>query len=165
MNQIKVIDIRNAEMAKQVFVLQKLAYGIEADLINYDKIPYLSQGLSDLMRTENETFLAYFDEEDNIRAVFSYQIINDGVLDVHRFMVHPSLFRQGVGSKLLKHAAENNVLRKIIAQTGAKNKPAIEFYKRNGIDFVCEIQVDARVKLATFEKVILSLEEYKEKIK
>ncbi len=165
MSQIKEIDIRDAAMAKQVYDLQQLAYKIEADLIKNDKIPYLAQGLSDLMRTENETFLAFFDDEDNIRAVFSYQIINDGVLDVHRFMVHPSLFRQGVGSQLLEHAIQNNTLRKIIAQTGAKNTPAIEFYKRNGIDFVCEIQVDHSIKLATFEKVMMSLEEYKDKVK
>ncbi len=161
MSQIKEIDIRDAEVAKQVYDLQQLAYKVEADLIKNDKIPYLTQGLSDLMRTENETFLAYLDDEERIMAVFSYQIINDGVLDVHRFMVHPSLFRQGVGSLLIDYAMEHNLLRKIIAQTGAKNTPAIEFYKRNGIDFVCEIQVDHSVKLATFEKVIMSLDEFK----
>lgn len=164
MSEIKEITITNADVAREVHALQQLAYRIEADLIKNDKIPYLTQGISGLMRSEGETFLAYYDDEDRIMAVFSYRIINDGVLDVHRFMVHPSLFRQGVGSQLMNHALEHNVLRKIIAQTGAKNKPAIEFYKRNGVDFVCEIQVDISTKLATFEKVIMSLEEYKDKV-
>ncbi len=163
MSRITEIDIRDENLAKQVFDLQKLAYRIEADLIKNDKIPYLSQGLSDLMRTEGETFLAYFDDEENIRAVFSYKILNDGVLDVHRFMVHPSIFRQGVASGLLKHALANNIVRKVIAQTGAKNTPAIEFYQKNGIDFVCEIQVDRSLKLATFETEFMSLEDYKKK--
>jgi GNAT superfamily N-acetyltransferase len=164
MSEIKIISIIDADTAREVHALQLLAYRIEADLIRNDKIPYLTQGVSDLMRSEKETFLGYFDDEERIMGVFSYQITNDGVLDVHRFMVHPSLFRQGVASELLNHALENNVLRKIIAQTGAKNKPARECYQKNGIDFVCEIQVDHRTRLATFEKVIMSLEDYQAKV-
>ncbi len=163
MSQIKELDITNEKVAKEVHALQQLAYRIEADLIKNDKIPYLTQGLSTLMRTEGETFLGYHDEEGNIRGVFSYKILNEGVLDVHRFMIHPSVFRQGIGSKLLNHVLDNNLVRKVIAQTGVGNTPAIEFYKNNGIDWVCDIQVDRTVKLATFEKVIMSLEEYKEK--
>jgi len=164
MSEIKVITITDANVAKGVHALQQLAYRVEADLIKNDKIPYLTQGLSDLMRSEKETFIGYYDDDGRIMGVFSFQIINDGVLDVHRFMVHPSLFRQGVASQLLNYALENNVVRKIIAQTGAENKPAIECYKRNGVNFVCDIQVDISTKLATFEKVIMSLEEYKEKV-
>lgn len=164
MSEIKILSITDADTAREVHALQKLAYGIEADLIKNKRIPYLVQGISDLMRSEAETFLGYFDEEGRIMGVFSYQITNDGVLDVHRFMVHPSLFRQGIASELLNYALENNVLRKVIAQTGTKNKPAIEYYQKNGIDFVCEIQAGKRTRLATFEKVMMSLEEYKEKI-
>lgn len=164
MSEIKVLNITDATTAREVHALQQLAYRIEADLIKNDKIPYLTQGLSDLMRSEKETFLGYFDEEGRIMGVFSYQIINDGVLDVHRFMVHPSLFRQGVASSLLNHALDNNIIRKVIAQTGAKNKPAIECYQKNGVDFVCEIQVDKSTRLATFEKVIMSLEDYQAKV-
>ncbi len=164
MSEIKVIEITNPEVARKVHALQQLAYRIEADLIKNDKIPYLTQGISDLMRSEGETFLAYYDDAGEIRGVFSYKLLNDGVLDVHRFMVHPSVFRQGVASQLLQHALQNEVIRKVIAQTGVGNTPAIEFYQKNGIDFVCEIQVDKIVRLATFEKVFMSLDEYKEKV-
>ncbi len=161
MSTIKQLNIKDEKTALEVHGLQKLAYQIEADLIKNDKIPYLTQGISDLMRSDNETFLGYFDEEGELKGVFSYQILNDGVLDVHRFMVHPSVFRQGVGSQLLEYAKTNNKLRKIIAQTGAKNKPAIEFYKNNGIDYVCNIKVDHSTELATFEKVFMSLDEFR----
>ncbi len=164
MSEIKKLDITNIDTAKEVHSLQLLAYQIEADLIKSDKIPYLTQGLSDLMRSDTETFLGYFDDDNKLMGVFSYQIVNDGVLDVHRFMVHPSMFRQGVASQLLQYAMNNNILRKVIAQTGVGNKPAIEFYENNGIHFVCNIQVDRSIELATFEKVLMSLEEYKNKV-
>ncbi len=159
---IEVLEITDETTAIEVHKLQTMAYQIEADLIKNDKIPYLTQGLSDLMRTEGETFIGYKNDEGKLLGVFSFKIANEGVLDVHRFMVHPSMFRQGVASSLLTYAKENFNIRKIIAQTGSANTPAIEFYKNNGIDFVCNIQVDRSLELATFEKVIMTLDEYRE---
>ncbi len=161
---IRKIDISDESTAQQVHKLQNLAYQVEADLIKYDNIPYLTQGLSDLMQ-EDEIFYAYKDDTDKIIGVISFSIVNDGVLDIHRFMVHPAHYRKGVATKLLRHVKSKYFLRKIIAQTGAKNRPAIEFYERNGIPFVCNIQVNKQIELATFDVAFMSLEEYKEKVK
>lgn len=163
--KVQQIDITLRSVAEEVLKLQHLAYQIEADLIRDETIPYLTQGLSDLMRSENELFYAAIDNEGKIIGVFSFKILNNGVLDVHRFMVHPAHFRQGVGSALINHVREKYFLRKTIAQTGIKNKPAIAFYNKNGVPWVCDIKVNSVIELATFEVNYMSLAEYQERKK
>ncbi len=156
---IKRLDISNDYVAQDVLALQKLAYEIEADLESHRFIPYLNEGLSDLMRNDDEFFFGNY-EDDKMVGAISFKIANDGVLDMGRLMVHPAHFRQGIASALINHAKETFHLRKIIAQTGAKNKPAIQLLEKNGIPFVCDIQVNRRVRLATFDVVLLDQKAY-----
>jgi GNAT superfamily N-acetyltransferase len=158
--KIQQIDISLRAIAEEVLKLQHLAYQVEADLIKDNTIPYLTQGLSDLMRAESEIFYAAIDNSGKIIGGLSFKIANNGVLDVHRFMVHPAHFRQGVASSLLDHARDKYFLRKIIAQTGINNHPAIAFYNNRGVPWVCDIKVNSVVELATFEVNFMTLEEY-----
>lgn len=159
MTLIKRINITNEYVAQDILTLQKLAYEIEADLENHRFIPYLTQGLSDLMREEEAIYLAYY-ADDKMLGAMSFKISNNGVLDLGRMMVHPAHFRQGIASALMNHAKEHFYLRKIIAQTGAKNTPAIAFFKKNDLPFICDIQVNRRVRLATFDVVLQEEDSY-----
>ena len=146
---IKEIDISTIDNAAAVLDMQKIAYQAEAEAAGVEELPYLEYSISALEKSENTFIGAYVD--DQLAGVLSFWITDDQTMDIHLFMTQPKYQRQGVASTLLEHAKTSYPgLKKIIAQTGAENKPAIDFYKKHGIHFVCNIQVTPSFELATF---------------
>ena len=148
---ITQFNISDKNLAQAVFSLQKKAYQIEADLIDCDVIPPLTESLGDLMSC-GEEFIGFFTEGDLLGAV-SYKL-TEKLVDIHRVMVDPSHFREGIARKLLLYLEElHGRNREMIVSTEVGNKPACELYGALNFVKVGEELVGNGIALARFRKM------------
>lgn len=149
---IKRVDITNPELVKDILNVQTLAYKVEADIIGSDDIPPLQDTVESLQQC-GERFYGYYVDERLCGVISIKQF--DNVVDIHRLMVHPKYFRQGIAQQLLDFV-ENNAEKDgiIIVSTGTKNKPAVSFYLKNGFLKIEEKRVAENLSLTTFIKKI-----------
>lgn len=90
---IKKIDITNPGISKEVLNIQIPSYKIEAEIIDFYDIPPLKDTVHSLQQC-GETFFGYY-LNDELCGVISIKI-DDGIIDIHRLMVHPYHFRKGI---------------------------------------------------------------------
>ncbi|WP_301107661.1 N-acetyltransferase [Sporosarcina sp.] len=85
-------------------------------------------------------------------GVISFKVDHD-LLDIHRLMVHPDYFRQGIAQILLDFVeAENTDCETLIVSTGSRNAPAVRFYEKNGFVTTDEISLSEGILITSFKK-------------
>jgi len=152
MYNIKVLDLQNRNITKQIINLQKEAYSIEAKLTGFYQIPTLKD-TCDTINSSDEIFYGCYNNEDLI-GIISYKI-ETNILDIHRLAVKPSYFRKGIGTILLKYVEANNQnSTKAVVSTGRNNFPAKKLYLKNGYEAVKDIQVSNDFYMTIFEKIL-----------
>ncbi|WP_307253055.1 GNAT family N-acetyltransferase [Croceifilum oryzae] len=82
-------------------------------------------------------------------------IIESNVVDIHRLVVSPFYFRQGIGAKLLSFLlTEHTRTTKYIVHTGAENIPAKKLYEKFGFREIDQIEVTQGLSLSRLEKEV-----------
>lgn len=142
---IKGFDIEG--WAKEVLLLQKESYRVEAEYIGTDEIPPLKESLEQLKEC-GEEFIGYF-EDGKLVGALSYKMVSN-VLDIHRVMVHPMHFRKGIARELLSYV--ESFADEIIVSTGAMNHPAVKLYLKSGFEKTGEQTVGNGIHIANFRK-------------
>jgi len=146
------LDLSDAAIASQLLELQREAYRVEADLVGSNEIPPLSETLPELQACE-ETFLDAL-VDDVLAGAISWRLDGD-TIDLHRLVVHPAHFREGIGVALLRAAlATDPNVRRAIVQTGAANAPAIALYLQEGFEPAGEIEPVPGLRVACFTKLL-----------
>jgi ribosomal protein S18 acetylase RimI-like enzyme len=151
---IKLINLQYPDQLLQLLTVQRAAYLVEAQLIDFYDIPTLHETQEQLQHSD-EIFYGYFIDRQLAGAV-SYKLADD-VLDIYRLVVDPGYFRQGIAKKLLNFV-ENQVakttphIKKIIVSTGAKNFPAKNFYRQVGFVELGDKEIVAGLLITLFEK-------------
>ena len=145
---IKKIDIKNPKLAEEVLSVQLPSYQVEAELIDCYDIPPLKDTISILQQC-GETFYGCY-VAGELGGVISIKV-GEGLIDIHRLMVHPKHFRKGIAGKLLNFV-ESNGDGTLIVSTGSKNAPAIYFYKKSGFVKTDEVEVMEGLSITSFEK-------------
>ncbi|RLL43641.1 N-acetyltransferase [Oceanobacillus piezotolerans] len=148
---IKEIDINVRENAKNVLSIQIPSYTVEANLIGSEDIPPLKDTVETLQNC-GETFLGYF-LHGELCGTIAFKL-GDSEVDIHRLIVHPNYFRQGIAQELLNFIESNFHPETIKVATGTKNFPAVRFYKKNNFRIVKEVIVNKQLSLTYFEKRI-----------
>ncbi|WP_174733680.1 GNAT family N-acetyltransferase [Mesobacillus harenae] len=148
--KIVPIIISERKAACEVIALQRVSYQVEAELIGTNDIPPLKETAEELSAC-GETFIGYY-ERENLAGVLSYKL-NGSQIDLHRVMVHPDYFRNGIAGKLLD-AVEVKFpeAREMIVSTGAENLPAVRLYEKLGFLPAGEIIFMSGLKIAHFKK-------------
>ncbi len=147
---IKDLDLSNERQVLEILDLQRASYAVEAELIGSLDIPPLKD-TQDTLRRCGETFCGYLAEGRLVGAI-SYKR-GDGVLDIHRLVVHPDHFRKGIARALVEHIEEiAGSADRIIVSTGAKNTPAKRLYRGLGFEETREAEVAPGLRLTFFEK-------------
>lgn len=149
---INKIDIINPKLAEEVLSIQIPSYKVEAELINFYDIPPLRDTVSTLQQCGETFYGCYLNGE--LCGVISIKT-EEGVIDIHRLMVHPQHFRQGIAKRLLdfiESGREGNET--LIVSTGSRNAPAIYFYEKNGFIKTGETKVMEGLSITSFEKKI-----------
>ncbi len=113
--------------------LQRAAYAVEAELIGAESLPPMQEDA----RAVRGLGLSWLGARDahGLTGAVGYQRVDD-LVDIHRLVVHPRAFRQGIATALLdaleaREAAEGTVRRYTVG-TGAANLPAVALYERRG---------------------------------
>ena len=123
---------------------------MEAELIGSQKIPPLRETLLELQAC-GETFLGAL-VDGVLAGAISWRTDGDNI-DVHRLVVHPAHFRQGVGARLVRAAlAAEPAARSASVQTGAANEPAKALYLREGFVPAGEVEPVPGLRVARFTK-------------
>ncbi|MBE1553525.1 GNAT family N-acetyltransferase [Sporosarcina limicola] len=149
---IKKVDITNFNSAREIISIQIPSYNVEAELIDFQDIPPLKDTIETLQQC-GETFYGYY-LNDELCGAISLKVEN-GIIDIHRLMVHPKHFRKGIAGMLLEYIEGiNEDSETIVVSTGSKNEPAINLYKRNGFSSTGETRVAEHLSLTSFIKKI-----------
>ena len=147
---IKDLDLSDESRVLEILDLQRASYAVEAELIGSSDIPPLKD-TADTLRLCGETFSGFFAGGRLVGAI-SYKR-GDGVLDIHRLVVHPDHFRKGIARALVEHVAEfAGSADRIIVSTGTKNTPAKRLYRSLGFEEIREAEVAPGLRVTFFEK-------------
>ncbi len=134
----------------KILEIQIPSYQVEAKLLSFDGIPGLIDTIDSLSKV-NETFYGYFIGHELCGAI-SF-IAEDGVLDIHRLIVHPNHFRKGIARSLLQFVlSEIPGINNWIVQTGAKNLPAVNLYLKTKFRIKKKFEVAPGIELIQFER-------------
>ncbi|MDP1818503.1 MAG: GNAT family N-acetyltransferase [Acidimicrobiales bacterium] len=103
---------------------------MEADLIGFDKMPPLLEGVDEIAQLALTVLGAV--ERHEVVGLLGYSR-DDGIVDIDGLAVDPAPFRRGVGRTLLEalHHREPHAGRFEVS-TGAENEPAISLYRAMG---------------------------------
>jgi ribosomal protein S18 acetylase RimI-like enzyme len=149
---IKILDLMNTDIVKDILELQVASYKIEAELINFAQIPPLMDTIATLQECD-EIFYGYY-EEEALAGIISYKIYEDA-LDIHRVAVHPRFFRRGIAGKLVQFIEGlHQDIKKLEVCTGAKNLPAIHLYVKHGFVPMNNIEIAEGIFLTVFCKTL-----------
>jgi GNAT superfamily N-acetyltransferase len=155
-NMMKLIPLDTNEHILEFLSLQLTSYRVEAELIGFQDIPPLKDGIESI-REAKETFIGYYVEADNIvqlAGAISYE--RDGsVVTICRMMVHPNHFRKGIASKMLEYVILNQQKEgasRIMVSTGTLNTPALALYRSFGFMERSVRTVAPGVQLTTLER-------------
>jgi ribosomal protein S18 acetylase RimI-like enzyme len=147
---IKSIDLMDDRLVWELYELQRTAYMVEAELINFYDIPPLKETMDELTECD-ETFLGYFEENELVGAL-SYTVDGHEVT-ICRMIVHPGHFRKGIAQKLLFAVEKRNGHFSIFkVSTGRENLPARALYQKNGFHHLEDIEIMPGFFISSFIK-------------
>lgn len=146
----EVVDIRDPAIAAAALALQREAYAVEAQLIDFAELPPVNESLQRLMRSD-ETFL-FCRHGDELVGMLAYERA-EATLTVSRLAVSPQFFRHGVASLLLEAlAAREPDAERINASTAATNRPGIDCYQQRGFHISRRWTTEEGLALVTLTK-------------
>lgn len=148
---IRTLDLSDRDLAERLLVIQHRAYAVEAELIGFDGIPPLHEGLEDLM-TSPAHWLGRYDAGVLVGAV-AYQLHDADTIDITRLIVEPLHARQGHGRALLDFIDEAIPRRTWVVSTGTCNTPAVAFYTARGFRETALVEVAPGVTVTQFSKL------------
>jgi GNAT superfamily N-acetyltransferase len=141
---IRPLDLGDPATVRALVALQRSAYAVEARLLGTEAIPALNESEADLAAS-GEIFLGA-EREGRLAGAVSYK--RDGAtVDIHRLVVDPGAFRQGIASALLDALPDAE---RYVVSTGAANAPARALYERRGFRPVRERTVGDGVRIVEF---------------
>lgn len=136
--------------AAEILALQIPAYKVEASLIEFDGIPHLNETV-EMIKASDETFIGFLNEGE-LCGFLSYKE-EDSAACIHRLVVHPGHFHEGIASRLITYfLQEESAGRTVMVTTGAKNEPARNLYKKFGFEELDMFSPEPGVELILLEK-------------
>ncbi|HLF32897.1 MAG TPA: GNAT family N-acetyltransferase [Cyclobacteriaceae bacterium] len=145
------LNHRTREVAEQIDEIQKESYHVEALLIGYPGIPYLTHDIGKLLEC-NEIFLGFMDGKF-IAGLLSYENLGNGILDICRLAVSPKYFRKGIASNLVLEVEKREPgFKKIFVQTARENQPAANLYLKSGYRIFTEFETPDGLPIIRFIK-------------
>ncbi|WP_079525410.1 GNAT family N-acetyltransferase [Halobacillus hunanensis] len=127
---ITKLDHKHLQIARQILTVQIPSYRVEAELLQTDQIPRLYDSVIDVL-TCDEVFLGCF-QKDRLIGFISFKKKRGNLVDIHRLVVDPAYFRQGVAKSLLSSLFKRFPNSTFIVTTGKGNSPAQTLYENEG---------------------------------
>jgi len=141
------------EIASQILKLQRESYQVEANLIDYQNIPYMKQGIEQIQNT-NESFIGY-KIKNLLTGVISYEKRNHRNVTICRLIIKPDYFRKGIAEKLVVYIEEiEKKIQSIYVETAKKNLPAINLYYKLGYHTIRKFKTPDGLTIVGLIKVL-----------
>ncbi len=131
--------------AERVLAIQQRAYAAEAELMGFDGIPPLHEGLDELLEGEQHWLGRY--EGATLVGALAWEDDGAAGLELDRLVVAPAAWRRGHASALLDAFDELAAGRPVSVATGSANAPALALYARRGFRAVGEEELAPGVHL------------------
>ncbi|WKA58040.1 GNAT family N-acetyltransferase [Planococcus shenhongbingii] len=122
------LDHHLEKAAQAIQKIQQPAYKVEAALMGFEGIPQLHETVEEIQDSQ-EIFMGFLEGE--LKGFISYKK-EDCTIDIHRLVVAPFYFRQGIGRRLLTYLLEQYKGHDFIVSTGTANEPAKKLYESHG---------------------------------
>ncbi|MBV6646046.1 MAG: GNAT family N-acetyltransferase [Cyclobacteriaceae bacterium] len=150
---IKKLQNDDLKIANQIYTVFQLSYAIEAELLGVNDFPPLKRPLESYLKSGNE-FYGYL-EHNELAGVIEVER-KEKLIDINSLVVQPKYFRRGIGKKLIAFTFNRFDLNVFIVETGVKNTPAIELYKKLNFKEVKQWDTDFGIRKVLFERRINS---------
>lgn len=148
---IMIIENSDFQDLKEILELQYLAYQSEAILNNDFSIPPLLQTLEEVQEEfRNGTILKAVEDGTIIGSVRGR--VQNNTLLIGKLMVHPSLQRKGIGTKLLQAIERAYPTLRYELFTSNKSEKNLRLYERQGYKRFKEKQVSPDLTFIYLEK-------------
>ncbi len=146
------------EDAKEILVLQKLAFQVQAELYNDYSLPPLVETLQDIRDSfANKSFLKMVYADKIIGSVRIHEK-SLNVYEIGRLITHPDYRRRGIATELMTAAQKLFPRAKRFEQfTGHKSQNSINLYKKLGYTIYKTGNKSDYVPLVFMEKIINKL--------
>ena len=148
---IERLQNKNIEMSKKIHSLFQISYTIEAKLLNIKDFPPLKRLLEDYIESST-VFFGYLKNE-KLAGIIEIDH-NHNQTQINSLVVDPKFFRQGIARKLMGFVFETFDSNLFVVETGLKNKPASELYKKLDFKEVKQWNTDFGIKKIKFERRI-----------
>lgn len=126
---IDLLDVSNHDVADRIVGIQRAAYTVEAQLMQFDGIPQLYETASDIIGLSHLRWAGSFEQETLVGL--TAWTIRDAIVDIDRLAVDPRFARRGHGRRLVEFASAGT---DAIVSTGAANTPARMLYETLGFE-------------------------------
>ncbi|HEY3509974.1 MULTISPECIES: GNAT family N-acetyltransferase [Kribbella] len=147
---ITALDVTDRPLAERLLAVQHAAYAVEAELIGFDGIPPLQEGLHELMASV-EHWLGVYDGTLLVGAV-AYEFPDERTVEISRLIVDPAYARRGYGRALLDRLDELEPRPVSEVSTGSANLPAVNLYKSRGYAETGRIEVAPGIYVTQFRR-------------
>ena len=151
------IDKAQACDLKAILELQYLAYQSEAKLFNSSDIPPLKQTIEEVYEEFKKGIIlkATDETEKIIGSVRAYK--ENETVYIGKLMVHPSMQKKGIGTKLLSEMEKQYPSRRYELFTSTKSIGNIKLYERLGYRIFKEETITEELQFVYLEKCIMDI--------
>ena len=146
---IKKLNNKEEKIALQIYNLFQASYQIEAELLQVAAFPPLKRTLNDFVNSQTEFY--GFAKAGKIAGIVEIEL-NDNNIDIHSLVVHPTCFRQGIGSKLIAFVLKKFDVETYTVQTAIKNEPATKLYRKSGFKKQEQFDTEIGIRIMRFIK-------------
>ncbi|MEM7343943.1 MAG: GNAT family N-acetyltransferase [Chloroflexota bacterium] len=147
--EIEFVELVHSDRIEAEWIRQVLfdAYTVEAALIGMTDFPPLRRSAANIQAAQSIFFGCL--QTGKLIAVAEIEGEPLQQVTIASFVVHPSCFRRGVGSCLLRHTLEIFDKTPITVSTASQNKPAITLYEKHGFQITKHWTINNHLEMVT----------------
>ena len=150
---IERLKNNDLEISKKIRSVFQLSYKVEAKILNATDFPPLKRSLENYVNS-NTAFFGYLKNQE-LAGVIEIEH-NDNFTHINSLVVDPGFFKQGIARKLMEYAINTFDSKLFVVETGLKNGPATELYKKFDFKEVKQWNTDHGIRKIKFERRINS---------